>query len=196
MRIAALLLMTACAFVAAAPRAMADAGTSFIPIPISIPIDQAVADLDPLARSLRRIQPGLRQDGEQTSLFAVPLTDDAAAIDGPMEIYQPTNALTDGQRYRYYRVGPGFRARVQRLDYLVRRGRRNVAYNEAPHLDGYFLESAGIAAVYELEPLSPVPNHTQGQTTHPTPPPSAAIPGRLDNQLETRVENRLVPPAR
>lgn len=159
------------------------------PTPTATPIDQAVADLDPLGRSLRQVQVGLRDNGEQTSLFAVPLDRDAPAFEAPLELYQPSNAVADGQRFRYYRVGPGFRARVQRLDYIVRRGEKGLAINQTPRRDGEFLESPGVDAMYELSPISPL--MTPPPAAAPLPTPSSAISGRLDNQIDSRLRNRL-----
>lgn len=155
----------------------------------AMPIDQAVGDLDALSRSLRQVQAGLRDNGEQTSLFAVPLAAGDDGIGSPLEIYQPTNASASGQRFRYYRVGPGFRARVQRLDYLVRRGRKSLASNETPRQDGEFLESPGVDAMYELSPVSPL--SVPSQTSQTPSLPSAAIVGRVDNQINGRVSTRL-----
>ncbi|MCC5829511.1 MAG: hypothetical protein JJU36_08685 [Phycisphaeraceae bacterium] len=98
------------------------------------PVDQAVEDSDPLARGMRIPSVGLRTDGEQTSLFRL---DDT--VDG-----QPV----------YYRFGPGFRARVREMDYLVpvmRRGNRYyLESNRTPARDGWFLEVPPMDVVYEL----------------------------------------------
>jgi hypothetical protein len=120
------------------------------------PIDQAVEDLDALGTSLRRVEPGLRSDGEQTSLFQTP-------------------ADEFGQS-QLYRVGPGFRARVDRVDYLVRRDRRDVAFNVAPRRDGEFVELAPTQTVYELTPMP---------TIVAPPPPGADA--RVNRQVDGRV---------
>lgn len=100
------------------------------------PVDQAVADLDPLATSLRRVEVGLGRDGQQASLFEV------APPPGHVH-HVPV----------YYRIGPGFVTRVNRMDYLVRRGRRELAMNEAPFMDGEFIELIPANTVFELTPL-------------------------------------------
>jgi hypothetical protein len=122
------------------------------------PIDQAVEDLDALGTSLRRVEPGLRSDGEQTSLFQVP-------------------ADEYGQS-QLYRVGPGFRARVDRVDYLVRRDRRDVAFNVAPRHDGEFVELAPTQTVYELTPMPAVVVN---------PPPATGADARVNRQVDGRV---------
>jgi hypothetical protein len=187
----AVLLISAAFTLVAAPRAAANAPAHYMPYAQAVPIDQAVGDLDPLSRSLRHMPFGLRSDGEHTSLFALPLSPDAA--DRPMELYQPTNTLSDGHRFRYYRVGPGFRARVQRLDYLVRRNVKEMARNEAPQRDGQFFEDPGIGAVYDLEPISPLPDHANPALRHTPAAIPEAIPGRMRNQLHNRLDTRLAP---
>lgn len=120
------------------------------------PVDQAVADMDALSTSLRTVHVGLRADGEHTSLFVAP---------------DP-----DGDGVQRYRVGPGFRARVDRLDYLVRRDRKAVRMNMAPRVDGEFLELAPANTVYELTPL---------------PEPAAAMPNLPDRRVNRQVDGRV-----
>lgn len=101
------------------------------------PVDQAVEDIDPLAVGMRVPSVGLREDGEQTSLYRLDDTRDGRPV--------------------YYRLGPGFRARVTGMDYLVptarHRGRYQYDYNITPRRDGWFLEMPRIDTVYELSPI-------------------------------------------
>ncbi len=142
-----------------------------------VPVEQAVEDLDPLARSLRRVEPGLYIYGQQTSLFRLQPTD-------------PNNL--SGQIY--YRIGPGFRARVSRIDYLSlttdfvpRRFRpQDFRLNVQPRIDGAFIELFGPNTVFDL--------------TNPTLPPLAA-PAPVDPyqdpfvqyQNEPTLNNQMIP---
>ncbi len=108
------------------------------------PVDQAVGDIDLLSRSLRRPEVGLRLDGEQTSLFMLtPAPDDLRG-----QALRP-----GGPQTTYYRVAPGLRARVNRIDYLVRVGRKEYGLNIQPRVDGEFLELIPADAVFELVPM-------------------------------------------
>jgi hypothetical protein len=61
---------------------------------------------------------------------------------------------SDGQQATYYyRVAPGLRARVNRIDYLVRVGRKEYALNIQPRVDGEFLELIPADAMFELVPM-------------------------------------------
>src|SRR5436190_889208 len=82
------------------------------------PIDQAVGDLDALSTSLRSLERGLRSNGEQSSLYAVSAQ---SVIDGR---YDRQNQL--------YRVGPGFLARVDRLEYGIKVGKKKWAFDIPP----------------------------------------------------------------
>ncbi len=106
------------------------------------PVDQAFEDLDPLMTSLRRVEVGLNLNGEQTSLFR--LTDEVDSTGQPV----------------MYRLGPGFRARVNRLDYVVIANpfpvpnvrRSDLAVNVAGQ-DGLFIEAPTANTVYDLRPI-------------------------------------------
>ena len=148
------------------------------------PVDQAVADLDALATSLRQVQTGLRTDGEQTSLFVLrpPQTN---AYDTPRgQTPPPWNA---NPQPIYYRIGPGFQARVNRMDYLIRTGKREFEINIKPPRDGQFFELIPANTVFDLAPL----------TTTTTPLPAAAdyrIDGRIDLRINSRVDGNASSP--
>lgn len=134
------------------------------------PIDQGVADLGPHSTSLRRVESGLRVDGEQTSLFRL----------DPVDL---------SQKPTYYRVGPGFRARVDRLDYVVidrhdpgSRRRPNLALNQQPRVDGEFVELIGPNTVFELT-LRPA----AARRPLPEPRPDARLDGQMDGRLDGRI---------
>jgi hypothetical protein len=141
------------------------------------PVDQGVADLDRLSTSQRQMQIGLRYDGEQTSLFRPPGSP-------PIQPYSPTlAAAARNQNEYYYRVGPGFIARVTRLDYLVRVGRESSAYNIKPRQDGEFLELVTAGTTWELRPLH--------QLAPQAPPPTPAPDYRLDLRIQPqRIDTR------
>lgn len=134
------------------------------------PVDQGVADMGPNSTSLRRVEAGLRVDGEQTSLFRL----------DPVDLTQkPT----------YYRVGPGFRARVDRLEYLVidkddpgTRRRPNFALNQQARVDGEFVEIIGPNTVFELT-LRPAAS----RMLPPEPLPDARLDAQIDHRLDARV---------
>jgi len=148
-----------------------------------VPVDQAVADLDTLATSLRQVQTGLRTDGEQTSLFVLrpPPTD---AYDTPRH-----TPLTWGANPQpvYYRIGPGFQARVNRMDYLIPTGNRQFEINVKPIRDGQFFEMIPANTVFDLAPLPATP----------TALPAGAdrrINGRIDLRLNNRVDGNVSAP--
>lgn len=117
----------------------------------AIPVDEGVQDIDPLARSLRQVPLGLRTTGEHTSVFAVPVDPSASPSDQPTGLYQPYGE----ERFSYYRIGPGFRARMDRIDYLVRVGKKGLAMNVQPRRDGEFIEVIGPNTYFDLRPQWP-----------------------------------------
>ena len=143
------------------------------------PVDQAVDDLDPLSVSMRRIEVGLRIDGEQTSLFKT--------VGRDSQFGAP----------QYYRIGPGFTARVNRMDYLVLRdgGRRpQLDMNISPRVDGEFLELIPADTLFEIQPLGP---HTLSYplTFEAQPRGRGQAPihtqWRIDNAVDTRIDLRI-----
>jgi hypothetical protein len=145
------------------------------------PVDQAVGDLDRLSVSQRKVQIGLRYDGEQTSLFRAP-----RPIGVP---YKPGYGPNGPEPY--YRVGPGFIARLPRVDYLVRVDRKHVAYNIQPRHDGEFIELVTADTRFELRPLECI----APRPVAPPPPPAAETwAGPIDFRLDFRVGPTRVEP--
>lgn len=141
-------------------------------------VDQAVADLDPLSTSMRRMQVGLRLGGEQSSLYRLdqPVAggDGVSWAPGGIGQVQPV----------YYRVAPGFVARVDRGDYLIRVGRQDYQRNIAPKVDGRFVELVPANTVYELKPPTPV-------APAALPGPDTRIDQRVDRRIDGRIEGRI-----
>ncbi len=125
-------------------------------------VDQAVEDLDPLATSLRQRERGLNIYGEQSSLFrrSPDLQDDART---------------------YYRVGPGYRATLDRIDYVVITGPETIEMNVAPPRDGEFHEIVPPNTVFDLRPVSPDLAITGVLDVNgpPQPPPPNLVDARL-----------------
>ena len=136
-------------------------------------VDQAVADLDPLARSLRQMGTGLRRIGEQRSLF---------------EFHTQGQSLHFTGQRRYVRLGDGFRANVPRLDYLIPISRRDAAMNIAPLRDGRCIAPGPPAMVFELDPMA-----SNGLATPAASPPSPTPAGQgpLDLRVDGRVDGRI-----
>lgn len=116
-------------------------------------VDQAVADLDPLVVAMRRVEPGIKtDDGEQTLLYAVYSSDMPSALYPVMKHGQRTPLPV------YYRLGPGFRVKMDRMEYLIPIDRRHYQANIAPKQDGRFIEMPSANMVFDLRPpLSPFP---------------------------------------
>lgn len=152
-------------------------------------VDQAVQDLDPLATSLRRMNPGnalynndgriyqLRPPGPWTQA-GLPALDNLTGLNMP-------------QQYIYR--APGVQAYMDRPDYLVRPGamstrRRNVA----PHGDGKFVEMIPAGVVFDLVPRQPgaqvQPQAADDWVDH-------RIDGRIDNRIDGRIETQLPVPS-
>jgi hypothetical protein len=149
------------------------------------PVDQAVADLDKLSVSQRVVQVGLRYDGEQTSLFRAPVPPQASGVP-----YKPGYG-PDGEA-PYYRVGPGFIARLPRVDYVVRVGREHSAYNIKPRKDGEFIELVTANTFFELRPLEAIAAKVRPEPPKPAAPP--VVSGPLDLRLDRSVTPQRVEP--
>lgn len=154
-----------------------------------VPVDQAVGDLDRLSTSMRVIQPGLSPFGDRTRLYR---------LQTPWSPYLP-GATPGGMDDTYYRIGPGVRARVDRLDYLIPLGKRNFDLNVAPRRDGQFIELAPPGTVYDLRPIPLIaPNAAGVPSGFPIgnasiqPQPSNAIDRRVQGQVQPQmIEGRL-----
>lgn len=111
-------------------------------------VDQAVSDLDPLTVGMRRVEPGIKiDDGEHTLLYAVYSPDMPSALSPVMKYGQLMPMPV------YYRMGQGFRARMDRMDYLIQIDRRHYESNVSPKVDGRFIEVAPANMVFDLRPL-------------------------------------------
>lgn len=105
------------------------------------PADPAVSDIDLLSNNLRRVEPGLRSTGEQTNLFLV------RPIGGAGDAASAPNAVPV-----YYRLGDGFRARVDHMEYIVPVDSKTARRNITPVRDGFYLERFPANTVFELSP--------------------------------------------
>lgn len=142
-------------------------------------VDRAVADLDPLAQSLRQVSTGLHVHGERTGFFK-PISIGGATHREPV----------------YYRLGPGFTACLHRPDYVVRRGQDKLRRNVAPEVDGEFLELIPPDTVFELRPIRQLA----------PPPVRSDTPARwvvsnrfwqsglFNNLIDTRINLRIIKP--
>lgn len=166
-----------------------------------IPVDQAVADLDPLTTSLRQQEWGLWEYGQDTSLLEVNDPRPQVFADQPY-LMQDRHGVHDRL---YYRIGRGYRARVPRSDYLIPISRKWKIYdrNVPPVHDRDFIELVPTGAVFELSPQPMfVPGSTQ--TQEPPPPeqaggmliddqPAVRIDGRIDGRVDGRIDGRFEP---
>ena len=155
-------------------------------------VDQAVADLDPLATSLRAVEPGRRYGGQPFGLFVAVPTPHAASYerDGVNPVIPSTPV--------YYRIAPGLRARVGRIEYLVRTGTGGsggYGWNVAAAVDGQFLEVAGPDTVYDLTPTPPgqiAPGIAPGNIrATPAPFPGAGAGPDSANAIDARINARI-----
>ena len=169
------------------------------------PLDQAVADLDPLATSMRTVQVGLRSSGEQSTLYQRVLPAGEPDYDRAAWV---STGLGRPQAV-YYRVGPGFRARLSRINYLVRVGEKGLALNIAPRYDGEFIELIPNDTVFELNPrvndyrALHAPGDSPGDAPGDAPgyggisaavsglaPRVLPVSGRVEGQISGRVDGR------
>jgi hypothetical protein len=149
------------------------------------PVEQAVGDLDPLSRSLRQVETGIGQFGQGTSLYQV----DGRALN-PVSLHQEP---------MYYRMSPGVRARVGRMDYLVPTEEGDVALNMPPGPDGRLLELIPPNTVFDLalpgqgsllDAVLAPPMLGPDQRLS-SPPGDARLNGRIDGRLDQRVNGRV-----
>lgn len=160
------------------------------------PVDQGVADVDPLSTSLRHLETGLSPLGQGSALFQLPADHAPPANTLPTSTYQ-----LDGQSdFVYYRVAQGYRLRVDRIDYLVRDGNDNLFLNQKPRKDGEYREIPGPNSYFDLSPLDPLqilpdpPAETSIDQLNPEPAnrlQPTDPQGRIDNRIDNRVDNRL-----
>ncbi|MCC6581407.1 MAG: hypothetical protein IT440_13300 [Phycisphaeraceae bacterium] len=153
--------------------------------PMLNPVDQGVGDLDALSTSLRSAERGLRIDGEQTSLFALPY---GSAI---------TQDTSVQARTAYLRLAPGFAAKVDRMEYLVRQGEEDLGTNVAPRHDGEFVEVIPANTVFILDPAAQLPHAAAAEPTPSAPnqlvamPVNAQVDNRVEGRLSTKLDNKV-----
>lgn len=131
------------------------------------PVDQTVGDADPLAVSLRQVDPGNALYSGRTALYR-PL--DPSALNDPLGL----NATRP-----YIFSAPGVRAYTNQPDYLVMTGpnRGDVGLNMAAAIDGGYMTLAPANVVFDLIPeASPVVIPVDWQDT------------RLGQPIDSRVE--------
>ncbi len=135
------------------------------------PVDQTVADLDPLARSYRQMEAGLRYEGEHNSRLYTTISGDQYSA------FAMSGALGTPVKQQYYRIGKGFIARVDRINYLMYARDGELSMNVTPREDGQYIEMIGPNTVFELQPLQ----------TNPAPAPQL-----YDARINARIEPRRV----
>lgn len=142
------------------------------------PVDQAVGDLDPLSRSFRRVEPGLRQFDRTTALRPTGSDGWRRINDVPIE---PLTGLPMPHAYVY--TAPGVRAYMPRPDYLVRDADdgRSIDMNMAPARDGEYRLLPPANTVYDLVYRAPLLRERE------------LDPDALDRRLDTRIDLRLPP---
>jgi len=164
-------------------------------------VDQAVGDIDKLARSMRVVPQGLHSVDKSHHLYRLDLqgVDARTAIDLTMPLH----------RRAYYRISPGVIAGMDEPNYLVRRGRlpgtrQDVAINASPDRDGAFVELVPPNTVFILSPSSYLlSNQTatdslarttgvEGATTGTRI--DARIDGRIDGRIDARVKSSALKP--
>jgi hypothetical protein len=149
--------------------------------PQGTPVDQSVGDLDKLSVSHRVVNPGIRSDGEHTSLYQIQ----------PQEVYEITGRpiSTTNQQTAYYRVAPGVNATFDRLEYLVRSRQDNeeTAMNVAPRYDGQFFEIVPANTVFVLSPETEPARETIENEARQ----DWRVDGRVDRSVDLRIDRRV-----
>lgn len=152
------------------------------------PVDQAVEDMDPNAVSTRRVEIGLGVDQTQNSALFV----EQVPVD---LVHKP----------QYWRIGPGFRARVDRIDYVTlhrqdpgTRRNPNLVLNQMPAADGFYAELTGPNTIFELttpgeSPIYRIPTRQAAPVIDyaAAPPQDMRIDGRLDYLVDGRINTRV-----
>ncbi len=149
-------------------------------------VDQGVGDLDVLSHSMRQTQTGLRSDGEGTSLYRIKAQDAAAGMLGGAQ-------TQDG----FYRVGPGFTAKVDRMTYMVVDPYREKTFNANVQgkRDGQFVEVLPANTVFLLDPRSD-PRYAQKQLEElerrQTPlAPNQVVARPIDRQVNRQINTMI-----
>lgn len=124
------------------------------------PVDANVGDRDPLATSLRRIEPGNAQHSFANRLTVIDFSRRWLPFDpATPTTTDPATGLVHSQGYQYR--APGVRALVDRPDYLVDLGGRALGRNVQPVRDGAQFMIIPANTVFQLtseRPATPAPN--------------------------------------
>ncbi len=102
------------------------------------PVDQAVSDLDLRAASTRRVEQGIGVFGQSGSLYQRPNDGQGWFLNG-QEVTQ-----------QYQLRQPGFTAWIDRPDYLVQDPFGEMSLNNAPAIDGQFIDLVPPNTVFDL----------------------------------------------
>ncbi len=121
-------------------------------------VDRAVGDLDPLATSSRYLDPVYSNDLNRTRLF---------------QVQDPDPLLGTRSQFRY--EAPGFRATFDRPDYLTL-SKDGVTLNQAPTLDGNFIDLIPPGTVFDL--TTPTPRQIA------VPPSAEMLRWRVDTRWD------------
>ncbi|MCE9591613.1 MAG: hypothetical protein K8S99_13940 [Planctomycetes bacterium] len=150
------------------------------------PIDRAVGDIDPLSRSLRTVERGLRYGGEHSEVYK---PSDAALANIPTARSSAASPITS----IYYLFGPGYLARVPRLNYVVRRADHTIGTNETPGIDGRLIPRVTNDLVYLIDQVPLRPGY-RPEVTPGGPAPSQRVePARVDLRVDARLDRRVEP---
>lgn len=158
-------------------------------------VDPAISDIDPLLHSLRKVQTGLRYGGEQTNIFQ-PVN--RGVVDSPTArsiAASPVNTV-------YYRMGPGYLARVPRMDYLVLRQDNTIGVNEPPGVDNKyraFMTNDVVYLINQVPIRSQIPTQydpwmTAETDDNPLRVDATRVDMSIDRRIDRRVDNARVEP--
>lgn len=132
-------------------------------------VDANVSDVDPLAASLRRVEPG----NAQHSFNARLTTTDFGAGWTP---YNRPNGSAEDRKYRY--TSPGLTALIDRPDYLVATD-EGLGLNVQPRRDGEQFMLIPANTVFSLTPYTP-----KRQEADLAPPPINLVERRLNLRVD------------
>ncbi|MFG0248565.1 MAG: hypothetical protein ACF8OB_06740 [Phycisphaeraceae bacterium JB051] len=155
-------------------------------------VDQAVADLDGLSRSIRQQGAGLRYDGEHTSLYSIP-----AEKLQEFQVFGQAAQTTGVQRKSaYLRVAPGITSQSDQSYYVVRSNTKEsgVDSNVASSQDGAFIEVIPANTVFILSPQVTDMARGADQTSQASTAfaDNALKPQRVDNRVTSQMVSRRV----
>ncbi|MEO1235221.1 MAG: hypothetical protein AAFX76_00375 [Planctomycetota bacterium] len=144
------------------------------------PVDPNVNDVDPLAASFRRVDPGNAQHSFSARLTVTDFGANWSPFDPARRLsVDRRTGLTHSQNFQYR--APGVRALIDRPDYLVDLAGRAVGRNVQPVRDGRQVMVIPANTVFQLTPERQA---TQAQ----------AIPAPHENYRDMRLNLRLARP--